>query len=107
MIRHISIFFLKDENKEKNIPELREKLVRLGGELTGVLAYHVGTHTGPKPPKGAPGAPEFGDLVQMIDFADAAAAGAYPGHPGHLALVEATGGYVERVVAMDVELEER
>lgn len=107
MIRHISIFFLKKENKKENILDIKERLARLGGELCGVLAYHVGEHAGPKPPEGTPGAPEFGDLIQMIDFADAAAAGAYPEHPGHLALAAATDGYVEKVVAMDIEMEEK
>lgn len=103
MIRHISIFFLKEENKDENMEMMKIHLKELGRELKGVAAYTVGPHAGPKPPEG-PGVPEFGDLIQIIDFKTKEDAAAYPMHPGHQELMANTGAYIAKVVAMDVEL---
>lgn len=107
MIRHISVFFLKKEDKEANLAAMKERLMYLGEELSRVKAYHVAEHAGEKPDADIPGVPEFGDLAQIIDFADAEAAAAYPHSPAHMALAAACGEYIERVVAMDIEMEER
>lgn len=104
MIRHISIFFLKEEKKDANIKEMKAHLEELGRELTGAVAYTVGIHAGPRPAKG-PGVPEFGDLIQIVDFKTKEDAAAYPLHPGHRKLMEETDAYIEKVVAMDVELD--
>ncbi len=102
MIRHISIFFLKEENKAEHKKLFLERLIQMEGKLDHVAAYQVGTDCMERPPKGIPGVPEFGDVVQVIDFADEAAALAYPDHPAHVSLAEDMGAYLEKVVAMDI-----
>ena len=104
MIRHISIFFLKEENKAEHQKIFLERLTQMEGQLEHVAAYQVGTDCMERPPKGIPGVPEFGDVVQIIDFTEEADAYGYAKHPAHVALAQDMDAYLEKVVAMDIKL---
>lgn len=106
MIRHISMFFMKDEKKETK-ELIIQKLRELENKLPHISGYAVGSDCMERPPGGMPGVPEFGDVVQIIDFETAEDAAAYPKNPGHIKLMEETGEYIEKVTAIDVELQEK
>lgn len=100
-IRHISIFFIKEEMKTK-LPELLETLTRCT-ENVAAEAYMTGVDCMPRPAERIPGLPEFGDVVQIIDFETRVEAEQYPAHPAHQKLMHEIGYAVEKVVAIDVE----
>ena len=104
MIRHISIFFLKDGVTKEEKGHVEIALGELKNELTGIADYRTGTNCLPPPPLGAANAPRFGDLVQVIDFVSREEAKNYPGHSGHRKLLEATSAYMKEVIAVDFEL---
>lgn len=101
MIRHISIFFIKEEEKTK-LPELSKALEKCTKEADAV-SFMTGANCMPGSEEKIPGLPEFGDLVQVIDFADRMKAEQYPAHPAHQKLMQEIGDAVEKVVAIDVE----
>ena len=100
-IRHISIFFIKDEMKSK-LPELLEDL-KTCTEKVKAEAYMTGADCMPRPAGKIPGLPEFGDIVQVIDFETRVEAEQYPEHPAHKELMQKIGDAIEKVVAIDVE----
>lgn len=104
MIRHISIFFLKEEGKTEHQKIFLERLTRMEPELGNIAGYTVGTDFMERPPKGEPNVPEFGDLVQVIDFVEEEDAFAYAGHAAHINLVTDMSMYLEKVVAIDIRL---
>lgn len=104
MIRHISIFYLKEETTEAQAESVLELLKSVETRLEDVAAYHVGKDCMQRPPKGLPNLPKFGQLVQVIDFKTRQAAESYPGHPAHLATVEQAGPYIEKVAGIDFEI---
>lgn len=104
MIRHISIFIFKQEEKEEHKRLFVARLKAMETELVNVVDYHVAEDCMPRPPKGIQGVPEFGDVVQMIDFVDVQDVYEYPNHPAHVNLMQDMGDYLEKVVAMDVEI---
>lgn len=82
MIRHISIFTLKNkEEKEGLIARLEE----VGNNCSLIVRFQVGAHIGEKPPVGLEG-PHFGDVVQIIDFLTEEDAKMYPMSKEHLDL---------------------
>lgn len=104
MVRHISVFFLKEDQKEENKKVLLERLQGMESSLTNIASYHAGADCMERPPKGVPGVPDFGDVVQVIDFLNEKEAADYVKHPAHLALVESMSVYLEKVVAIDVNI---
>lgn len=100
-IRHISIFFIKEDMKPK-LPELMETL-KTCTENVKAEAYMTGADCMPRPVEKIPGLPEFGDIVQVIDFENRAEAEQYPEHPAHRVLMKEIGSAIEKVVAIDVE----
>ncbi|HIS46315.1 MAG TPA: DUF3502 domain-containing protein [Candidatus Scybalocola faecigallinarum] len=68
MIRHISIFFLKENVSENEKAQALEALRHVGDGMDDVLDCQAGADCMERPPKGLPGLPEFGNLVQVIDF---------------------------------------
>lgn len=105
MIRHISIFFVKEEQKERT-EELLGKVKKYTAQ-TGAAAWTAGTDCMERPKEKFPGIPAFGDFVQIIDFIDEEEAVAYPHHPVHRKLMEEISYAVDKVVAIDVECYER
>ncbi len=108
MIRHISVFFLKEEQREDKLPGFIEDLKEMGRKLEGDVAtnYSCGANNMNRPPKGTPGIPEFGDAVQVFDFIRPEYAADYGHHPVHVAMAEATGSFIEKVVAIEFETED-
>lgn len=100
-IRHISIFFIKEEMKSK-MPELLE-ILKNCTEQVGAVSYMTGAGCMPRPEEKISGLPEFGDMVQVIDFADRKEADQYPTHPAHQKLMKEIGYAIEKVAAIDVE----
>ncbi|WP_371296783.1 Dabb family protein [Ruminococcus sp.] len=101
MIRHISIFFIKEEMKSK-LPELLE-ILKTCTENVNAASYMTGIDCMPRPAEKIAGLPEFGDMVQVIDFADRKEAEQYSAHPAHQKLMQEIGYAVDKVVAIDVE----
>ena len=102
MIRHISVFFVR-EDKKSQIEDLVRQ-TRIWSEQAGAKAWTVGASCMPPPEKVMPGMPMFGDFAQVLDFEDADMAAAYPHHPAHKALMESIGAAIENVVAIDFEM---
>ena len=103
MIKHVSIFFLKDENKEENKKSLVKMLEQFEDKLENIAEYQVGSDCMKRPPKGLPGVPEFGDVMQIIGFKNEADAGSYAMLPEHMELMKSSESMIERVVAIDIQ----
>ena len=104
MIRHISIFFFKEEKKEEHKRLFTARLVAMETELDNLVDYQVGNDCMQRPPKGIAGLPEFGDAAQIIDFMNEEDAFSYPKHPAHINLMRDMSDYLEKVVAIDIRL---
>lgn len=104
MIRHISIFFFKEEKKEEHKRLFMARLAAMETELDNLADYQAGNDCMRRPAKGMPGLPEFGDAVQIIDFLNEEDAFSYPRHPAHVNLMRDMSDYLEKVVAIDVRL---
>jgi hypothetical protein len=102
MVKHISVFFLKEENKEDARLKLLDRLAAVGRQLSEAKAYQIGPDCMQRPPKGFSGLPEFGDVLQIIDFPDTAAAERYVRSEVHNSLVTDMDSLIEKVVAMDI-----
>lgn len=105
MIRHISVFFLKEDSvdfkKAANIKKLEELLLEIPKKMEGIADYKVGINSSPLLPKGILEVPEFGDIVQIIDFNEEEAAKGYPRHPAHVEFIKQSKNIIEKVVAID------
>lgn len=103
MVKHISIFYLKAENKEDNEALLLKYLAQMESKLEHICGYVSGKDCMQRPPKGITGLPMFGDAVQVIDFENRDSADDYPNHPAHRELMEKAGAMIENVAAIDIE----
>jgi len=99
MIRHISIFTLKDIKQKNSFIQL---LKEIGEKCPLIIDSQVGEHLGNKPPVGTAG-PHFGDVIQLIDFKDEKDAQAYPTSKEHMYLVE-NGPEMAAVTAIDYKI---
>lgn len=111
MIRHISVFFVKE--KMKSQMEELVKQTQIWSEQAGAKTWAVGVNCMPKPPAEiaesdiqSSDLPLFGDFAQILDFEDEDAASAYPHHPAHRSLMKAIGTSIEKVVAIDIVIAE-
>lgn len=107
MIRHISMFFLKEDDKELRIKKAEDLvflLKKLPDEIPEITQCTVGMNLTVPPQILSEGAPLFGDVVQIIDFAEPEAVYHYPVHPAHLRLIELTDEWIEQVTAIDFVL---
>lgn len=104
MIRHISIFFLKENVSENEKAQALEALRHVGDGMDDVLDCQAGADCMERPPKGLPGLPEFGNLVQVIDFKTREAAEGFASHPAHLKEMEQINAFVEKAAAADFEI---
>lgn len=102
MIRHISLFFIKE--KKKNEKESLKKALEACTKKVGADAYVVGEDYMERPVRHMQGMPEFGDFIQIIDFPDEKNASEYPNHPAHLELMEKIGDAIEKVAAIDIRM---
>lgn len=104
MIRHISIFFLKENVTEEEKARALDAARHVGDGMDSILDCRAGADCMERPPKGLPGLPEFGDLVQVIDFKTREGAEGFASHPAHLKEMEQMDGLVAKVVAADFEI---
>lgn len=104
MIRHISVFFFKEDKKEEHKRLFMARLAAMETELDSLMDYQVGVDCMQRPPKGISGLPEFGDAAQIIDFVNEEDAFSYPNHPAHVNLMRDMSDYLEKVVAIDIRL---
>ncbi len=107
MIRHVSIFSLRD------VPEKRENLAELQALLEQVPGLYPPARRQRlyRPAAPAPALPEdapilFGDLIQIVDFETSADAEGYPDSEAHRMLAERSGPALKKVTAMDYEVED-
>lgn len=98
MIRHVSVFTLKDKNR---IDDFIVLLNEVGQTCPLIINSQVGKNIATLPPKGLEG-PDFGDVIQMIDFASKDDADLYPQSKEHLMLFH-DGPEMEKVTAIDFE----
>lgn len=107
MIRHISMFFLNEDDKKLHIKKaenLVSLLKKLPDEIPEITQCTVGMNLTVPPQILPEGAPLFGDVVQIIDFSEQEAANHYSVHPAHLRLIELTDEWIEQVTAIDFVL---
>lgn len=104
MIRHISIFFLKENVTDEEKARALNAARHVGDGMDSISDCRVGADCMDRPPKGLPGLPEFGDLVQVIDFKTREAAEGFASHPAHLKEMEQINDLVAKVVAVDFEI---
>ena len=97
MLRHISIFTLKDK---KEIGNLIELLNDVGTNCNLILNSQVGTNITKVELDG--NGPDFGDVIQIIDFKNHDDLNAYPISKEHLNLFE-NGPEMIKVTAIDYE----
>lgn len=95
MIRHVSVFTLK--NKEE-IPAFMHLLEEVGQTCPLIVSSQIGTNI-THLPEGVPG-PKFGDVIQIIDFNTKKDADNYPQSKEHLKRVE-QGPIMQEVTAID------
>lgn len=106
MIRHISIFFLKegkDGKKDENINRMVELLNEVEKKMPRLNDYMVGKNVAQFLPEEVVNGPEFGDVVQIIDFPNDEQAKAYVFQPVHEELQQKSNDIVEKVVVFDLK----
>ena len=89
MIKHVSVFTLKDKSK---INQFKKMLEEVGNECSLIVNSEVGK----QPAIG----PHFGDLIQIIEFKDENDLNAYPVSKEHQRLLK-EGPEMETVTAID------
>ena len=97
MIRHISIFTLKDKNDLERVYEYVEEC----GEKLQCSSYRVYRFFGFQPPVDMP---VYGDIMQEIVFETEEQAAAYPDDPAHIELSKKTENLFCFVTAFDCEV---
>lgn len=97
MIRHISIFTLKDKTQIDNYVKMLNEVAE---ECDLIVNSHVGVNiTKVVEVKG----PDFGDVIQTVDFNTKADLDAYPKSKEHMRLFN-EGPEMEKVTAIDFEI---
>ncbi|MFQ6792066.1 MAG: Dabb family protein [Thomasclavelia sp.] len=99
MIRHISIFTLKDKQK---INDFMDLLNEISDKCPLIINFEIGKHVNKNEPVNDYG-PHFGDVIQLIDFKNQLDADAYPQSKEHIYLIE-NGPLMEEVTAIDYEI---
>lgn len=95
MIRHICMFKLKEENKEKNLQEALTRLEELR-EIEQIQKFEVVTN--------AEGTPENNyDLSLIFDFVSIKDLKEYQNHPKHIAFGKFISGIREARACIDYE----
>ncbi len=96
MIKHISVFTLKDKSK---INQFKKMLEEVGNECPLIVKSEVGCNISKQPTVG----PHFGDLIQIIEFKDEDDLNAYPTSKEHQRLLK-EGPEMETVTAIDYQI---
>lgn len=105
MVRHISIFYFKENVTTDQMNYVLSLLNQLQFNLDLVNDYRVGQNCMTLPQTSAKNAPLFGNIAQVIDFITMEAAKDYPSHPAHLQLMADISSYIEKVAVIDYIIE--
>lgn len=95
MIRHVSVFTLKDKNEINNFVQLLKEIDHCPLVVHNQIGVNI-TNT-------IKDGPDFGDVIQMIDFNSQEELDAYPTSKAHLKLIN-EGPEMEKVTAIDYRL---
>lgn len=93
MIKHVSVFTLKDKNEIKHFVEMLEEV---GQNCPLIIKSEIGVNMSEQPPVG----PHFGDIIQIIEFNNEEDLNAYPVSKEHQKLLD-DGPEMETVTAID------
>ena len=93
MIKHVSVFTLKDKMEIDHFITLLEEV---GNDCSLIVNSEVGCNISKQPAIG----PHFGDIIQIIEFKDEADLKAYPTSKEHQRLLK-EGPEMETVAAID------
>lgn len=107
MVRHISIFYLKENLTENQVNYILDLLEQLQFNLDSVKDYQVGQNCMTLPQASTKNSPLFGNVAQVINFTTMEAAKAYPSHPAHLQLMTDISSYIKQVAVIDYIIENR
>ena len=95
MIRHVSVFTLKDKSQINNFIELLKEIDKCPLVVNNQFGVNI-TNT-------IKDGPDFGDVIQLIDFNSQEELDAYPTSQAHLKLIN-EGPEMEKVTAIDYRL---
>ena len=93
MIKHVSVFTLKDKMEIDHFITLLEEV---GNDCSLIVTSEVGCNISKQPAIG----PHFGDIIQIIEFKDEADLKAYPTSKEHQRLLK-EGPEMKTVTAID------
>ena len=93
MIKHVSVFTLKDKNEIKHFVEMLEEV---GKNCPLIIKSEVGVNISEQPPVG----PHFGDVIQIVEFSNLIDLQKYPQSKEHQKLLM-DGTEMETVTAID------
>lgn len=93
MIKHVSVFTLKDKSEIKTFVEMLEEV---GKECSLIVKSEVGVNISEQVKVG----PHFGDIIQIIEFNNEEDLNAYPVSKEHQKLLD-DGPEMETVTAID------
>lgn len=93
MIKHVSVFTLKDKGEIKHFVEMLEEV---GQNCSLIIKSEIGLNVSEQPPVG----PHFGDVIQIIEFKNEDDLNNYPKSKEHQKLLT-DGPEMETVTAID------
>ena len=93
MIKHVSVFTLKDKSEIKHFVEMLEEV---GKNCPLMIKREVGVNISEQPPVG----PHFGDVIQIVEFSNLIDLQKYPQSKEHQKLLM-DGTEMETVTAID------
>lgn len=93
MIKHVSVFTLKNKNEIKHFVEILEEV---GKNCSLIIKSEIGLNVSEQPPVG----PHFGDVIQIIEFKNEDDLNNYPKSKEHQKLLT-DGPEMETVTAID------
>ena len=93
MIKHVSVFTLKDKSEIKHFVEMLEEI---GEKCPLIIKSEIGVNMSEQPPVG----PHFGDVIQIIEFKNEDDLNNYPKSKEHQKLLT-DGPEMETVTAID------
>lgn len=96
MIKHISVFTLKDKSK---INQFKKMLEEVGHECPLIIKSEIGCNISKQPTVG----PHFGDVIQIVEFKNEEDLNAYPASKEHQRLLK-EGPEMETVTAIDYHI---
>lgn len=93
MVKHVSIFTLKDKSEIKHFVEMVEEV---GNNCPLIIKSEIGVNMSEQQPVG----PHFGDVIQIVEFSNVIDLQKYPQSKEHQKLLT-DGPEMETVTAID------